>query len=535
VHQFSFDFGDPFFDVGGYQLGLQIVTFENTYGLDPSKTQLRAESPGWRIESEGLTAAGGQEERSGRAWLSASPTQDGLEIVASAELSQKIRCLKLLVRSLPTGDLVGGRWETEPPPLVGKVLRYPYDPQGTLGLHTPLAFLEHSEAGFTYLQSLDPRVRCKRFAIHPHNGGLAAELIHEEAAHEMGTSVTTPSWRVGRCTDPERVVEEHLVQLEQAHGLRPWESRSDVPAWAREIALVVAIHGMHWTGHIFNTYADALRTLEWFCDRIEGRRLLAFLPGWEGRYYWQYGDYRPEPLLGGVDGFRELTQGAERLGVALMPMFGAHCANTGLPGFEQWGEPSFLRSASGMVFQGNKPDWDASRANDPGWQAWLNPGAPAWRERLLRQVGDLVADYRLPAVFFDTHFMWENDPNFPVYEGLVALRNGLHERFPDLLIAGEGWYDALGAVTPVSQSGDTRRWPQIFSRYCRTFGHLMTGDPSCGSTGVHEAGTTGFFLVPEGRHFWPTVTIVGETLERAPEKVEQVIEQARGYVRRYLS
>jgi hypothetical protein len=101
-------------------------------------------------------------------------------------------------------------------------------------------------------------------------------------------------------------------------------------------------------------------------------------------------------------------------------------------------------------------------------------------------------------------------------------------------MVGEGWYDALGAVTPVSQTGDTRRWHQVFSRYCRTFGHLMTGDPSCASAGVHEAGTTGFFLVPEGRHFWPTVTVVDRTLERAPEKVEQVIEQAKNYARRYL-
>ena len=105
--------------------------------------------------------------------------------------------------------------------------------------------------------------------------------------------------------------------------------------------------------------------------------MLAFLPGWEGRYYWQYGDYRPEPRLGGVTGFRALAEGARRLGVTLMPMFGANCANTGLPGFEQWG--SAVAAALGgraLVFQGNRPDWDASRAHDPGWQAWLNPGAP---------------------------------------------------------------------------------------------------------------------------------------------------------------
>jgi hypothetical protein len=534
MHQFSFDFGDPIFDLAGWRVGLQVITFENTYGLDPQRTRLQEDGGRWTLESSGLTSAGGQRKHRGRAWLTAAPTAVGLEFAAGAEHEKRIRCLKLILRGLPTGNLVGRRWESGPVPPAGTVLRYPFDASAPLALHTPLVFLSDPDGGLLYFQSLDERVRCKRFAIFPAAKGLSMELIHEEAGHEMGKSVAVPPWRVGRCTDPESIVEEHLRLLERAHGLQPWETRPDVPPWARDISMVVSIHGMHWTGRVFNTYEDVLRTLQWVCQRIEGRRVLAFLPGWEGRYYWQYADYRPEPRLGGADGFRKLAEGAQRLGVSLMPMFGANCANTGLPRFRRWGEPSLLRSAGGLVLQGNKPDWDTSRANDPGWQAWLNPGAPAWRERLLAQVSDLVAEYGLPAVFFDTHHFWENDPQYPVYEGLVALRDSLKRRFPDLLVAGEGWYDALGAVTPVSQVGATAQWHQVFSRYCRTFGHLMWGDPSRASTGVHEAGRTGFGLVPNERHWWPTVTIVDGTLERAPDKVEQVIEQAREYARRYL-
>jgi hypothetical protein len=534
MHQFGFKFGDPFFNVSGWSLGLQINTFENLYGLDPARTRLGEQNGQWTVECEGLICAGGQEKSPGRARMVASRIADGLEIAAEAEHPQKIRCLKLIVRGLPVGDVIGRRWEIGSVPKDGTVLRYPFDADAPLALHTPLVFLSHPGGGFHYFRSLDGRVRCKRFAVYPDGDRITVELIHEDAAHEMGSSVVLPPWRVGRCADPEACVEDHLGHLERAYGLQPWETRPDVPAWAREIALVVSIHGMHWTGHVFHTYEDVLRTLEWVCERIEGRRVLAFLPGWEGRYYWQYGDYRPEPRLGGVDGFRKLADGSRRLGVSLMPMFGANCANAGLPGFEHWGETSRLRSAGGLVQQGNRPDWDISRANDPGWQAWLNPGAPAWRERLLSQVCELVGEHQLPAVFFDTHHFWENDPEHPVYEGLVALRDGLKERFPDLLVAGEGWYDALGAVTPVSQTGATARWHGVFSRYCRTFGHLMLGDPSRGSTGVHETGTTGFGMLPDAQHFWPTVTIVDGTLERAGEQVEQVIRQGREYARHYL-
>jgi len=528
MQRFSFDFGDPFFDFDGWQVAVQVTTFENTYGLASALSTVREDGTTWAVECAGLTWAGGQQSAAGRAWIRASRTSDGIEIAAGAVHSERIRSLKLTVRGHKGDTLIARNWEEGPVPARGTVLRYP------LFLHTPLIFLRNG-ARFAYFRALDGRVRAKRLAVYPElDGTITVELIHEGAAHEMTGSMETPPWRVGITADPETAVREQIAHVEAAFGLRPWEERPDVPDWAREISLVVAIHGIHWTGYVFNTYAQMLDALRWVCERIEGRRVLAFLPGWEGRYYWQYGDYRPEPLLGGADGFRALCDGAKGLGVTLMPMFGANCANAGAPGFERWGEPSVLKSPTGMVFQGNRPDWDASRSNDPGWQAWLNPGAPLWREHLLGQVSELLRDFGLRAVFFDTHHIWENDPDYPLYEGLIAIRDELHNRFTDLLIAGEGWYDALGAITPVSQEGAPEQWPDIFARYNRTFGHLMSGDPSRGSSGVHEAGYTPFRPVPRAAHWWPTLTIVDGTLEGGREGADLVIAQAREYALEYL-
>ncbi len=533
VFHFSFDFGDPVFEIdpdgrGGWHVSLQVVTFENTYGLDPERTEITEDGGRWDIRASGLTWAGGQQRYGGSAWLRASRTADGIELTAGAEHPEKIRCLKIILRDVPGDTLIGPMWDSRTVPPKGIVLWYP------LFVHTPLVFLKDQAGSHAYFRSLESRVRAKRFAMLPGQDGMAVELVHEEAAHEMGNRVETPPWRIGRTDAPEATVEEHMARVERAFGLQPWESRPDVPDWAREIALVVALHGMHWTGYVFNTYEQMLAALEWVCERIEGRRVLAFLPGWEGRYYWQYGDYRPEPLLGGPEGFRRLADGARRLGVTLMPMFGANCANRGLPGFEEWGAPAVLHSPGGLEFQGNRPDWDTSRANDPGWQAWLHPGHPLWRGRLLEQVSTLVSEYDLRAVFFDTQHIWDNDPQYPLYEGLVALRDALKARFPDLLVTGEGWYDALGAVTPVSQVGAPLLWEQAFARYCRTFAHLMSGDPGRGSSGVHEAGITGFQLMPEARHWWQTLTLVDGSLEAAPEKAEQVIARAREYAAKHL-
>ena len=524
MQQLSYETNDPWFEIDGWRLALQVITFENIYGLDPAAARVTSAAGRTVIECDRLTWAGGQERCDGSARIEATRTADGLEIVASARHAQPVRCVKLLLAGLPAGDVIGAFWGRSPLRRDGLVLTYPTP------LHTPLVFL----APHVYLRSLDDRVRAKRFAFYERDGELTGELIFEELAPAMSGSITTPPWRIGRTRDPGAVAEEHRRHVERAYGLRPWESRPDVPAWAREIALVVALHGMHWSGRTFNRYDEMLATLRWIAERIEGRRVLAFLPGWEGRYYWQYGDYRPEPRLGGEAGFARLAAGARELAVKLMPMFGANCANATLRGFDAWGRPAIMRSASGLEFQGNRPDWDVSRAHDPGWQAWLNPGAPSWRARLVEQVSRLLERYELPAVFFDTQHVWTNDPHYPVYDGLLALRDELKARVPELLIAGEGWYDALGAVTAVSQVGAPQQWPELFSNYSRTFLHLSAGDAGRSSTGVHELGHSDFRLAPDAVHWWPTLTVVDGTLERAPERAEEVIAQARRYAASYL-
>ena len=233
MHQFSFDFGDPFFDLGGWQAGLQVITFGNVYGLDPELTRVQEDGGHRTVTAEGLTWAGGQRRRAGRAWLRATPAADGVDIVAGTEHEEKVRCLKLVLRGLPAGNLTGRRWESGPVPPAGTVMRYPFDAHAPLALHTPLVFLSDPAGGHVYFRSLDDRVRCKRFAAYPGDGAITMELIHEEAAHEMSGSVETPPWRVGCCADPEAVVEEHMRHLEAAYGLRPWETRPDLPDWAR--------------------------------------------------------------------------------------------------------------------------------------------------------------------------------------------------------------------------------------------------------------------------------------------------------------
>ena len=183
-------------------------------------------------------------------------------------------------------------------------------------------------------------------------------------------------------------------------------------------------------------------------------------------------------------GFAALCEGARELGFHLMPMFGIHCANAWLPRFRNLAASVYMKSATGNRFHGNLPDWDLARAHDTGWQAWLNPGHPAWREALAEQIEALAARHPFDAVFLDTTEVCTNDPDHPVYDGIRSLVQRLRSTLPGRLLAGEYDYDALIALFPLFQRAWWTSAPPWTRRYLRRFGHLCEREPE-GRTGVH--------------------------------------------------
>ena len=215
---------------------------------------------------------------------------------------------------------------------------------------------------------------------------------------------------------------EQLAYAEGVLGLVPWEERADVPAWAREIALCLTLHGMHWTGAIFNTYDQMLDAIRFVTDRIDGRHVLAYLPGWEGRYYWQYGDYRPEPRLGGADGFaRHAPARANSVHVRCSARTARTPGTRFIPRPVVPYEIGHAQRVSAASRTGT-----TSRARDTGWQAWLSLRA-AWQTELIRrQILRPVDGYQLDAVFSTRVEVWTNDPTSPARRlGLLKLALGI--------------------------------------------------------------------------------------------------------------
>ena len=177
----------------------------------------------------------------------------------------------------------------------------------------------------------------------------------------------------------------------------------------------------------------------------------------------------------------------------------------------------------------NCPDWDTDRAGEDD-QVFLNPGEPTFHQHLLEQVSAVVRDYDVPGVFLDTSACWFNDPRFNLYDGYRRLVDELHRRHPDLLIAGEGWWDGLLAVLPVNQSwlGVNRqyRFPQLLTRYARALGHLAEGAPGPVSTGVHERGFTHTPMPDPTPGHIRALGIVDDTLDRYQPEIIAICHAA---------
>lgn len=547
MHNLSYDSKNPVFCFNGFYFSIQVFTHENCYEIDKGAVSTDGTNENFHLECAGLTWAGGQEKAAGSVKLNAEKTSKGAIFHLQAEHgTENIRCVKLAFKGMDTGELAGLRMpETEDRlkkiPPEGIILRYP---NGFDGLYTPLLILKQAEDNYIYFRSMDDRVRPKTFTVLPSRDKLDVELIFEQSAKEFKNTIDVPSWEVGTSCDYEYIMKEQAVFIEKTYRLKPWEKREDIPGWAKNISLVASVHCQHWTGYKFNTYEQVLENLRWIAGRIDPERVLAYLPGWEGRYYWQYGDFRPDPRLGGEEGFDKLINEVLKMGMHIMPMFMINGANPRTQGFEEWGEPSIVRTAGGFLQIGGSCDWDSSRHYDHNCGILLNPGSPAWQDRLVGQVNELIDRYAFDGVFMDLAAVYINDPRYDVYQASVDIANRIRKDHPNVLMSGEGWYDAMSLSMPLTQPalvapGDTlwsdQPYPPLFDKYNRCFGHLGTGDPSRGSTGAFEWGYNfKTQRVPLRKGILPTVTIVDGTIKNAPGKVEEIIEDAKQYAKAYL-
>lgn len=526
--KFSFDFPEPAVVFNDLSISFRIYTFENTYGLDRGRMKVTEDDDGLLLECSGLVRSGGQEKAVGTLRSRIRPDGDFIEWDVQAEMDRPIKSVAAIVRGVPRGKIAAGTGEFFDPENNELLFGYPWGAaRQARGINTPLAVIETDDGDYFFLSALMDQVRANRLYFQPGESGYRVELVYEQEGWSHSNLIEGGHWRAGRTSSSDAAFRQHFEHVERAFDLPTWERRTDVPDWFRGVELVLSIHGMDWTGYIFNDFAKALRTLEWTSKRIDPAKVMVFLPAWDGRYYWKYPVYEVDDRLGGEDGFRGLIDEGHRMGFHFVPMFGLNAANTRLPDYTQFADAR-TREIDGNAFNLAWVDWDNDR-HDEGWGRYMNVGVEVWRNWMRDSVARIIERYGVDGYFLDIAAGWVNNTDADMHEGIKRLVGDLRADYPHVLPVGEFSYDALQGVLPVYHVFPARGYPPAFEKYCRTFSHLSHPAPGRGSSGVHESGFGHFDpkTLSLSPHEIPTITVVDDTFEKHRDVMAEIITRAK--------
>ena len=525
---FSFDFPEPSVEFDGFRFGFIVFTEENAYALDPATMTATVTGEGMTITANGFTWAGGQVKAGGSLTARFRKAGDTIEWDATAEMAQPIKTVSTIIRGIPRGRVgfggPGGGSSNDNEILVG----YPFS-GGDLfggntagGMGTPLAIVTAADGSCTSIGTLDTMVCTKRFFFQPGDQGYRVEAIAEAPAWNQQRRWQVPAWRIMRTKTADEAVQAHYEYLERTYRLKKWDDRTDAPDWMRRMALAVTMHGQHFTGYIFNDYAKQLEILRWIATQIPPERVLVFLAAWDGRYYWDYPNYRVNPRMGGEAGFRRLIDESHKLGFRMMPMFGTNSANRRQPMFKAV-QDAVVHKVDGDVVDLNWVDWDNDRHQE-GWAAYMNLGTDSWRNWLSGRIDEMITRYGVDAYFLDIVGGHMNSRNGDMHDGTRKLVMELRARHPDVPCVGEMAYDALVEFIPLFHVGLGR-----LGQYSKYFQHLSSPAPGRGSSGVHESGFGHFNreTLSLSAGAIPTLQVVDDTFTKYRDVMAAIIQKAK--------
>lgn len=521
--KFSFSNPEPSVDFGGLRFGFEVISFENAYGVDPAQVSVRRKGDTLELHATGFTWAGGTRTRAGSLTATLTKTTTGaIEWTVAARLDQPIKAIKTIVRGLPRGRLSVGAndWDD-----VGEDERVFEYPALMGGMATPLLAIEGKDQRVWGISALQTEVRPARFALFPGPDGYKVELLYEQAGWDRRGEVITCQWRIASAPDFAGVARPHFDAVRAAYRLPDFASRTDAPGWMKEVALVLSLHGEHWTGYVHNDFARQLEILRWTARQIDPRNVLVFLPGWDARYYWDYPEFRIGADAGGEMGFNRLLTEGRKLGFRFALMFGSNIANPAWPGFDRIADAQ-VRTIYGAPFASDYVDWDGDRKGDTT-MVFMNLAVKSWRDHLRGRIADMLSRYPIDAYFLDICGLWENNTAGDMMLGTRMLVEELAASHPAVPPIAEMVYDAQMGFIPMNHVTRYPLYPQASFGTVASFDHLSHPAPGRGSSGVHEIGFRSYRPVRPDQPQIPTITFVDDTFTAFRDLAMKDIATAR--------
>ncbi|MBT5875101.1 MAG: hypothetical protein HOH43_16905 [Candidatus Latescibacteria bacterium] len=518
IQKFGFDFADFYVAFSDLRFAFRIVTFENVFGIDPDRVAVTGVSRGIRVEADGLRYAGGQRKEEGSFSAELRREGDTLTFQATGRHQHDIKGLSILIR-----DLAKPVAEADE-----KITCWPSSDLST----TAYPEIE-TETGRVAVLPDSAAPRYRRWCVYrEYSGNHVFNLSEDNGSQVRSATMSGSKWRLLLPGDSEGAKDLWYGMLERDIGLQAWSDRPDVPCWFRQISLVLNMHCEGWSGYVFNTFERQLQILKWIAERIDGRQVLLYLPGWDGRYYWNYPIYEPSEACGGAAALHRLVDGAHKLGMHVAPMFGAVASNyTNTRTLHL--EPAVSRMQLGMPEICDWTDWDEDLSTEPIWQA-LNLGEVTFRQHMLNRISWVTDTFGTDGAMLDISGWMPRDPENDLLDGLSRLIESLHNRYEEYLIFGENGCDLHLPLFPLFQHGAHLPHDHPFHRYCRSAYHLYCGAPGQGSTGVYESGHNPFVPPEVDLAAIPTLAIVQDTLPEHQAELEAALVTSKEWAERWL-
>jgi hypothetical protein len=485
----GFDFKDPYMEFEGLRFAVRLSTESNIYCPDPDGLTVDRAKPGELIlRCTSLSAAGGQIITPGTLELKITSLDDSRFAISAKGSHPEELChtLLVLVKGIEVESFV-----SEYPQAKGV---HPFN--GTGGFQysypsraatMPLSFITTPEEEW-FAMSRDREIRKKGFACYyDHLSDEAVVMLsHDEDARKWSHSMLAPDWELGKGHDRHQIVMERCRDLEEHFGLQPWAKRKD-SEWIDQLKVAAFFHGVHWTGHMYNTFSQMEEQLEWICETVDGEQVMAFLPAWDGRYYNTYPEHLPDERMGGAMGLNNFVATAHENGVKVVLMLGGpNLATFDFLEKHQMSDAA-LKGPDGVPQVQNWLDWNADLAIETMGMI-MNFGHPKYRDYMVEKTAELFDLYGVDGIFLDGTLRWENSPDYSPYEGLVQYTREIRSRYPDKLIMGEDGYDMVyGLFDMFHTSGGPLGLENFLLRYTRQF-YYLSYPAENGSAGIHEIG-----------------------------------------------
>jgi len=511
VARFGFDFGDRYFAFEGLKFAFRVCTLENVYGIDHETVEVTETDDGLRIESGSLMFAGAQRTCPGKIAATLRKTGDEVRFQVEAEHEQDIKGITILIRDLaaPVENEQAMGW-----------------PQQEVS--APFPIIETLDKGSATIMPATTDFRRRRWAVYKeYSENWILNLSEDQDYITRGKEFQGSEWILRRNIPEDKAVTGWYEMLEEERGLQRWASRTDIPDWFRKVSLVLNMHCEGWTGYVFNTFERQLQILRWIGSFIDGEKVLVYLPGWDGRYYWNYPMYQVSEECGGKDGLKKLVDGAHEMGMHVVPMFGlvaSNYINTKKLGLQK----AACRTGYDLEEICDWTEWDEDLSNDPIWQP-LNVGESKFRKHLFSRISDITDTFGTDGMQLDITTWLPKDPKYNLLEGLEKLLADLRGKYKDFLVFGENGTDLHLPLIPFFHGMDSLPQDHPFHLYCRTAAHLFCGAPGRGSTGCFESGHNPYVRPQINSKTIPTLAVVNDTLPDHQDEVKEVIEVAKGW------